>query len=295
MPPAAAAVQQLAIPFDTRFARMRAVATSLDRAASFSHDSAAHAHGQWNPHPPSPLLHATIPGQSDRQDAGLRVHGTPLPEEFVTVVDGARVTTVARTAADLARGGDLPAALLAMDGALRLLLGRRIHDLDRRLRSGTVAAPEVEAARALLTAAAEPMRSWAGARTLFAGIAHADPASASPFESWSRGWMLTVGLPTPELNVPVLGGSGRRCFGDFVWREHGLIGEADGVAKYGATAGEIRAALREERERQADLEAAGWRVVRWVTGDRGAQVVARVSRALYLEPHRPARMLGKEA
>ena len=127
VPPATAAAQQLAIPFDSRLARMRAVATSLDRAASFSHDSAAHAHGQWNPHPPSPLLHATVPGQSDRQDAGLQVHGTPLPEEFVTVVDGIRVTTVARTAADLARSGDLPAALVAMDGALRLLLARRIR------------------------------------------------------------------------------------------------------------------------------------------------------------------------
>jgi hypothetical protein len=139
------------------------------------------------------------------------------------------------------------------------------------------------------------MRRWAGARTVFAGIAHADPASASPLESWSRGWMIAVGLPSPELNAPVFGASGRRYYGDFVWRERGLIGEADGVAKYGATSAEIRAALRGERERQADLEAAGWRVVRWVTGDPGAQLVARVSRALYLEPHRPARILGLEA
>ena len=80
-----------------------------------------------------------------------------------------------------------------------------------------------------------------------------------------------------------------------MWREHGLIGEADGVAKYGATGAEIRAVLRDERERQADLEAAGWRVVRWVTGDPSAQMVGRVSRALYLEPRLPARTLGKEA
>jgi hypothetical protein len=147
----------------------------------------------------------------------------------------------------------------------------------------------------MLSAAADPMRGWSGARTLQAGIRHADPASASPFESWSRGWMVAVGLPSPELNVRVLGAAGRRYFGDFVWREHGVIGEADGVAKYGATSAEIRAALRGERERQADLEAAGWRVVRWVTGDPGARLVARISRALYLEPRFPARTLGKEA
>ena len=107
--------------------------------------------------------------------------------------------------------------------------------------------------------------------------------------------MIAVGLPRPELNVPAFGASGRRYFGDFVWREHGAIGEADGVGKYGATGREIRAALSGERERQTDLEEAGWRVVRWVTGDPGAEIVARVSRTLYLGPRRPARTLGLEA
>jgi hypothetical protein len=287
--------QQLAFPVDSRVARMRAVARILDRDAAFSHDSAAHLHGMWNPNAPSPLLHVTIAAQSARQDNGVQVHGTPLPDEFVTVVDGLRVTTVARTAADLARPGDLPAALVAMDGALRRILGQNTSDLDGRLRSGSVPTADVEAARSCLASAAGPMRRWSGARTLAAGIGLADPASASPFESWSRGWMVAVGLPRPELNVPVLGASGRRYFGDFVWREHRVIGEADGVAKYGATAREIRAALSGERERQTDLEEAGWRVVRWVTGDRGAQVVARISRALYLEPSRAAPVLGKEA
>ena len=295
VPPPVAAAQQLAIPFDSRLARMRAVARSLDGGAAFSHDSAAHAHGQWNPHPPSSLLHATVAGQADRQDAGLQVHGTALPGKFVTVVDGVRVTTVARTAADMARGGDLPAALVVMDGALRLLLARRIPDLERRLRSGRVPVSDVESARSMLSEAAEPMLGWAGSRTLRAGIRHADPASASPFESWSRGWMLAVGLPRAELNVPVLGASGRRYFGDFVWREHGVIGEADGVGKYGVTGREIRAALSAERQRQTDLEEAGWRVVRWVTGDPGAEIVARVSWTLYLGPRRPVRTLGLEA
>jgi hypothetical protein len=139
------------------------------------------------------------------------------------------------------------------------------------------------------------MRGWPGARTVTAGIQHADPASASPFESWSRGWMVAVALPRPELNVPVVGRSGRRYFGDFVWREQGVVGEADGVGKYGATGREIRSALSAERERQNDLEDAGWRVVRWVTGDPGAQVIARISRALYLEPRFPARVHGNEA
>ncbi len=58
---------------------VRRVVGRPDSAGAFSHDSAAHAHVLWNPHPPSPLLHVTIPGQSDRQDDGLLVHGTALP------------------------------------------------------------------------------------------------------------------------------------------------------------------------------------------------------------------------
>jgi hypothetical protein len=70
------AARQLVLPYDARLARMRALARSLDPAAAISHDSAAHANGQWNPRPSSPLVHATISGQSDRVDAGLQVHGT---------------------------------------------------------------------------------------------------------------------------------------------------------------------------------------------------------------------------
>ena len=81
----------------------------------------------------------------------------------------------------------------------------------------------------------------------------------------------------------------------FIWIEHGVIGEADGVAKYGTSSPEIRAALRAERDRQADLEQAGWRVVRWVTGDTGATVVARLGRALYLAPRRTSPALDRGA
>ena len=42
------------------------------------------------------------------------------------------------------------------------------------------------------------------------------------------------------------------------------------------------AALPLIAELKADLEAAGWRLVRWVPGDAGATLVARVGRALYL-------------
>jgi hypothetical protein len=292
---AAAVAHQLAIPYDAYRARLTGFARSLPGTAVFSHSSAAYLSGLWDPFPRSPMVHVTEPGRSGRADGVLRVHGAALPPEHVTVVGGLRCTSVPRTAADLARAGDLPAALVVMDGAVRCLLGRRTPGLTRRLRAGTVSAAAIEEARAELARVGEVVGRWPGGRTVLAGIAAADPRSESPFESWSRGWMLTVGLPRPALNAVVLGRSGRRYLGDFVWRDHGLIGEADGVGKYGSTGPEIRAALRDERARQADLEAAGWRVVRWVTGDAGAQIVGRIGRALYLDAPSTTEAPGKSA
>jgi hypothetical protein len=280
--------QQLAIPYDSYRARLAGFARSLPVTAAFSHGSAAHVLGLWDPLPRSPLVHVTEPQQSGRTDGVLRVHGASLPPAHVAVVDGLRCTSVPRTAVDLARGGDLPSALVVMDSAMRLLLARRVPDLTRRLRSGSVEREAVDDVRAQLRAAGEFVRGWPGGRTVAAAVAAADPRSESPFESWSRGWMLAVGLPVPALNLIVRGKSGRTYVGDFVWVEERVIGEADGVGKYGRSGPEIRSALRAERERQADLEADGWCVVRWVTGDQGAQIVARVSRALYIGQRSPA-------
>jgi hypothetical protein len=295
LPTAEVSVRQLAIPFDSDRARMRALVPSLNASSAFSHDSAAHVHRQWNPHAANPLIHVTIPGQAEREDAGVRVHGSRLPSEFVTTVDGLRVTTVARTAVDLARGSDLSHALVAVDGALRTLVGAAVSGAARRLRERTVPLAVLADARAMLDDAFAVVWSWPGSIVVRDAIALADPCAESPFESWSRAWILRSGLPRPEVNVPVFGGSGRTYYGDFVWRRYGLIGEADGVGKYGETAPAIRSALSAERERHADLEAGGWRVIRWVTGDPGRSVVARVGRALYLEAPPAARILGLEA
>lgn len=263
-------------------ARLRALARVLPPSAVFSHSSAATELGLWTPGTSDPLVHVTIPGQADRQDSGLRIHGSALPATSVVRAHGVAITGIHRTAIDLARPGDLPHALVALDSAMRLLLAPGHPDLDRDLRRRAVPSQEIEAARSTFDPVLDGMSGWPGMRTARAAVAAADPASASPYESWSRGWILAVGMPAPELNRVVVGASGRAFVGDFVWADLALIGEADGVSKYGTTAREIRAAMRAEKERQADLEAAGWRFVRWVPGDSGATIVARLGRALYL-------------
>ena len=59
----------------------------------------------------------------------------------------------------------------------------------------------------------------------------------------------------------------------------------------GESAASVRAALRAEKERQADLEAAGWRFARWMPGVPGATIAARVSRVLHLASGAPSRTL----
>jgi len=258
----------------------RAILRRLSSRAVLSHETAAGLQGLWIPWPQRSGLHVTIPGQAERRDGALIVHASRLPEEFVTTVDGMRVTSAARTAIDLARGRRLPEALVAVDGALR----RRVLDsgvgVDRAIRRRKHDARVEADARAELEAAAAVVWSWPGSRVVTQAIELCDLASESPFESWSRGWFALSSIPAARINEPVAGASGRMYFGDFVWPHARLIGEADGFAKYGLSAADQRSRLLEQRRRQDDLEAAGWRIVRWTTGESGAVVTARVRRAL---------------
>jgi hypothetical protein len=66
------------------------------------------------------------------------------------------------------------------------------------------------------------------------------------------------------------------------WPERRVLGEADGTGKYGRDEATIRTRLRAERERQRDLEDAGWTVVRWDSRETAKRVTARLARALLL-------------
>lgn len=139
---------------------------------------------------------------------------------------------------------------------------------------------------AVVAAALSGLADTAGRQAGNPGIAavrralrFADPCSESPYESLTRARFIAAGVPTAELAAPVLGASGRRYFADFLWRRYRVIGEADGWAKYGEGV-RARDALKAERDRQRDLEAAGWIVVRWDPSDPPYAVVARVMAAL---------------
>ena len=77
-------------------------------------------------------------------------------------------------------------------------------------------------------------------------------------ETLSRLALIGEGLPEPELQVDFHDGSGLIGRVDMWWPGLGVIGEADGLVKYGTGADVVREKVREDR-----LRATGRMVVRW--------------------------------
>ncbi|MBV9593369.1 MAG: hypothetical protein JO147_06205, partial [Actinobacteria bacterium] len=117
-----------------------------------------------------------------------------------------------------------------------------------------------------LQAVIAQQRSWPGAARARRVLALCDGRSESPLESLSRLRMIDSGLPAPTLQAEI--GDLRGTFiarVDFYWDGYGIVGEADGAAKYT----ELRVLLAEQR-RQNLLSEMGLVVVRWGWSDLAA-------------------------
>ena len=261
-------------------ARVRGALLRVGTSAAASHSSAGVMRGLWLPAGNDGLVHLTRPGEPDRCDHGVRIHGSALPESQVSVLDGIPTTTIERTAIDCARGRTLRDALMILDSAARLLaagegFGERVvrESLSAR-RSAN------DHSRTRLSEVLAFEYAWPGTAVARDACRHLEVASESPLESWSRGLMIESGIQRPELAYSVLGASGQHYVADFAWPWLRVLGEADGTAKYGRSSDEVARALRLERRRQRDLEDAGWTVVRWDSTESPVVILARLRTAL---------------
>jgi len=124
----------------------------------------------------------------------------------------------------------------------------------------------------------EDSAAWADLGRARPAVKLFDGRSESPLESLSRAVFVERSLPYPELQVEFEPQPGVRYRADFFWRAEGVIGEADGMAKY-----ENPNALRAEKLRQEHLEQLGLRIVRWTWRDIVAdtdRTIGRLRRAL---------------
>ena len=231
-----------------------------------SHASALVCHGLPLPGrpgtPPSP--HLTIPTSRWRTGPTARVHISPLGVEDVMTLDGLPITTVARTAVDVARRSSIFDAQMVVDAAARLLMGTpgtpslAAPDLRARVHDEV----EREAAAHKLRDVVSRQVGWPGIRRARQAVDWAEPASESPAESWSRVRFILWNLPTPLCGAPVTVADGTTYWADFLWPEHGVIGECDGASKYVDPD-----VLLQEKRRQIALERAGYTVIRWLPAE----------------------------
>jgi very-short-patch-repair endonuclease len=114
--------------------------------------------------------------------------------------------------------------------------------------------PDAALARALEVAEQLRLLDFAKLPPRLAELAGAiDPRLRSPLEAQLLALCRRRELPAPEVNVMVEG-----LEVDFSWPEQRLVVETDGHRHHGT-----RAAFERDRERDAQLTAAGWRVVRF--------------------------------
>jgi len=187
-------------------------------------------------------------GESAPQHPRIKGHRTSyLPRAHVTTVRGIPVTTAERTLLDLA--AVLPA-----------------HRLRRAVRQAQFL--KLTTVGSLAAALAGP-----GPRRGRAKLARIIATGAAPTQSELEDAVLDLiqrgGFAHPLVNEPLFL-DGRRIVPDFLWPEQRLVIEADGPHHDDPLG---RAA---DRERQAILEAAGYRVVR-ITWD---QAIARPAATL---------------
>jgi very-short-patch-repair endonuclease len=215
-------------PVAGRWGREMAAVLAYGPSALLSHHSAAAVWGISAPNPGS--VDVIVPATARRSRPGIRVHRTNRTHSLnAAVKDGLPLTNPARTLLDLA-------PLLPQ------------HDLDRATEQaqvlGLASHHDIEA---LLDQGAR------GTKALRAAL-HDEPSlTRSEAERRFRQLIRAARLPRPETNARVAGYEV-----DFLWRSHRLVVEVDGFTYHGS-----RAAFERDRTRDADLMAAGYRVVRF--------------------------------
>lgn len=218
------------VPRAAHAAALAAAREALSGPVFGSHETAAFLHGIVDD--PPALVHVTRAHGSARSYRGLRVQRAQLPAEHLR----AGLTCPARTVVDLARSRTGGAALAGADQALRLgLVGR---DELHRVLADLAGRPGVARAREV--------------------VGLADPGSESVLESLSRWLMHRGGVLVPQRQVRLRDARGLVGRVDFLWDDHRVVGEADGLGKY-----DRPEVLRSEKLRQDRLERLGFRVVRW--------------------------------
>lgn len=228
---------QQASPWDRHALRARAVAADRCGAGTpyaLSHHSALSVRGVGL-HGVDDCVHLVrVDGQRGRSRGMVRVHPPVLPG-WVADVEGVAMVLPELACLQVAAASGILAGLVSTDFALRV---------------GLVERAGLEAARRYVVGPRSPRADVV--------LEHATGLSGSGGETRCRWVMHTVGLPTPELQVPMRDGAGALVgVVDFLFRQQRTIVEFDGALKY-----DDRGDLVAEKHREDRLRELGYEVVR---------------------------------
>lgn len=189
----------------------------------------------------------------NKSPAGVITRRDSLLDSEVVRIRGMAVTTVQRTAFDLARRGSRVSALQRLD-ALARATGFAAAELDGVLELH----PHVR-----------------GRRRVPQLLDLIDAGAQSPKESWLRLLLIDAGFPRPRTQIPVPGPGGfPRFYLDMGWEEFMVAVEYDGE-QHRTDTGQYRGDVA----RSEYIDEMGWRRIRVLAGHRSTDIVRRVERA----------------
>jgi hypothetical protein len=250
----------------------RAVLRTSHPSTVLSHTSAALEHGApvWGLDLAE--VHVTrTDGKPRRREAGVVHHRGKLGDDQVVQLDDVPVTDLLRTAVEVTTLGRVEAALVTVDGLLRLAM------------------PDGDALERMRHRA----RYWPHSLTSEVVFRLADPRRESAAESRAAYFFWNQGLPRPEPQVVIEDERGREFARvDFAWPELGVFLEIDGREKYWRYRREDESLedylMREKRRAEHICMLTGWVCIRisWSDLDTPRATATRIRRIL--ESKRPA-------
>lgn len=250
---------------DARRHLLRVVAATMTMHVPhvLSHTSAAVVHGLacrpfW-----CELVHVSHPGvRGGRTEGGVKHHPAHVPEDQIVILGNLKITSLERTAVDIAREHGVEDGVVVCDQVLS--------------RGG-----KRSAMRAVLT----QMWSWPYVTQARMAVDLADAGAENIGESLARMLVVELGFGTPQTQVWVTDGGGRRARVDLLLNGH--VFEFDGRQKYvgkagGGLADDVERVLWDEKQREDWLRSLGFGISRIVWADlfgiRRAETLRRLTR-----------------
>ena len=252
--------------------RAHAVLRSHETKLALSHTSAAVEHGLRLIRPDLRRIHVTcLDRRIARTTKDIVYHQGACPEDDLQIVGRQLAVTPVRAGLEAASLTHVAGGMVVLDSVIDLELGS-LDEIHRQFAN---------------------IAGWPNSRKLNITVRLVRKGANSVGESLARHLMWRQHLPEPELQFEVRDEWGRLLgITDFAWPEYGVLGEFDGMEKYGRLRKEGETpgqAVEREKKREDRLrEETGWLMIRLIwpelftPGSTAARIRAQLDRGKVL-------------